>query len=162
MWPGAHCTDLCICQDPITGNESTIPESQVIQVNVTTSYSAAACRRDWHFLPSLSLNFTRQKKKKSTIKKFHFFKETKTYWVRDTRGIILLLLWGLLMSPFESFLEWIREFICLEGRMECGKFVLFSRKSSAAWMSLTTSRIREKKQSMEMKNFPVIRINPKR
>lgn len=153
MWPGAHCTDLCICRDPIMGNESTLPESQVIQGNVTTAHPTAACRRDWHFLPPLSLNFTRQKQK-STIKKFHFFKETKTYWVRDTREIILLFLLGLLMSPFESSLEWIREFICLEGRMEGEKFVLFSRKSSAAWMSLTTSRIREKKQIYGNAKFP--------
>ena len=37
---------------------------------------------------------------------------------------------GVTNESFEFSLEQVREFICLEGRMEGGEFVLFSRKSS--------------------------------
>ena len=74
-----------------------------------------------------------------------FFQEKKTYWVRFKKDKSFT--GGVTNESFEFSLEQVREFICLEGRMEGGEFVLFSRKSSPeAWISLTKSRMREKKE----------------
>lgn len=92
-WPGVHCTDWCICLDPKTGNESTIPEPLVISVNVTTTHSILPQlveETDRHFLPSLSLNFTSQKQK-STNKKISCFSKKKKHTKWDSRRISLLL-----------------------------------------------------------------------
>lgn len=66
MGTGAHCTDLYICLDLQIATESTVPESQVTQVNITTKHLTLpqlVDEIDRQFLPSLPLNFTSQKKK---------------------------------------------------------------------------------------------------
>ena len=102
-WPGVHCADWRICLDPITGNESTIPEPLVISVNITTTHSILPQlveKTDRQFRPSLSLNFTSQKQK-STNKNISCFSKKKKHTEWDSRRINLLL-GGLLMSLLSS------------------------------------------------------------
>lgn len=158
-----HCTDLCICLAPIVDIELVILESQITQVNIVTKYLTLLQlieEIDRHFLSSLYLNFASWKKKAN--KKIQcFLKKQKSYWVENIREI--LLFFGTNESIWIIFGMDKRIYLCGRVEEKVGGLsyslenLLLKPESPQRWAEL-----RRRSRSMEMQNFPVIRINSRR